>query len=66
MWWSRRAATVLNTNDPLIAPYTARVFPTIQQMLNTTKQHVAILPGDGDGQGNFCGSGRPVAQAAIG
>ncbi|KAH9966428.1 hypothetical protein BC827DRAFT_1175740 [Russula dissimulans] len=45
MWWLKRAATVLNTNDPLIAPYTARVLPSVQAMLNTTKQRIAILPG---------------------
>jgi len=45
MWWLQRAATVLNTNDPLIAPYTARVLPSVQAMLNTTKQRIAILPG---------------------
>ncbi|KAI9458037.1 hypothetical protein F5148DRAFT_1221565 [Russula earlei] len=45
MWWLQRAATVLNTNDPLIAPYTPRVLPSVQAMLNTTKQRIAILPG---------------------
>ncbi|KAN0128472.1 hypothetical protein V8E53_013679 [Lactarius tabidus] len=45
MWWLQRAATVLNTNDPLIAPYTSRVLPSVQAMLNTTKQRIAILPG---------------------
>lgn len=30
----QRTANVLNTNDPLIAPYTARVFPSVRQMLN--------------------------------
>ncbi|KAI0256476.1 hypothetical protein BJV78DRAFT_1164626 [Lactifluus subvellereus] len=45
MWWLQRAATVLNTSDPLIAPYTARVLPSVQAMLNTTKQRIAILPG---------------------
>jgi hypothetical protein len=45
MWWLQRAAAVLNTNDPLIAPYTARVLPSVQQMLNSTKQRIAILPG---------------------
>jgi hypothetical protein len=45
MWWLQRAATVLNTNDPLIAPYVARVLPSVQSMLNTTKQRIAILPG---------------------
>ncbi|KAH9079187.1 hypothetical protein EDB83DRAFT_2341178 [Lactarius deliciosus] len=45
MWWLQRAATVLNTNDPLIAPYISRVLPSVQAMLNTTKQRIAILPG---------------------
>ena len=45
MWWLQRAAQVLNTNDPLIAPYIARVLPSVQAMLNTTKQRIAILPG---------------------
>ncbi|TBU32354.1 hypothetical protein BD311DRAFT_654740 [Dichomitus squalens] len=45
MWWLQRAATVLNTNDPLISPYVARVMPNVQQMLNTTKQRLSILPG---------------------
>jgi hypothetical protein len=44
--WLQRAATVLSTNDPLIAtPYTARIFPSLQQMLNTMKQRIAILHG---------------------
>ncbi|PIL23859.1 hypothetical protein GSI_13610 [Ganoderma sinense ZZ0214-1] len=45
MWWLQRAATALNTNDPLISPYVARVMPNVQQMLNTTKQRLSILPG---------------------
>ncbi|KAI0064686.1 hypothetical protein BV25DRAFT_1799983 [Artomyces pyxidatus] len=45
LWWLQRAAMVLNTNDPLISPYVARVLPNVQQMLNTTKQRIAILPG---------------------
>ncbi|RPD65999.1 hypothetical protein L226DRAFT_550158 [Lentinus tigrinus ALCF2SS1-7] len=45
MWWLQRAATALNTTDPLISPYVARVMPNVQQMLNTTKQRLAILPG---------------------
>jgi hypothetical protein len=45
MWWLQRASAVLNTSDPLIAPYTARVLPSVQAMLNTTKQRIAILPG---------------------
>jgi hypothetical protein len=44
--WLQRAATVLSTNDPLIAtPYTARILPSVQQMLNTMKQRIAILHG---------------------
>lgn len=31
--------------DPLISPYTARVLPNVQQMLNTTKQRLGLLPG---------------------
>ncbi|TDL27270.1 hypothetical protein BD410DRAFT_713619 [Rickenella mellea] len=45
LWWLQRAATALNTNDPLISPYTGRVLPNVQQMLNTTKQRLALLPG---------------------
>ncbi|KAI0747987.1 hypothetical protein C8Q80DRAFT_1102878 [Daedaleopsis nitida] len=44
MWWLQRAATTLNTTDPLISPYVARVMPSVQQMLNTTKQRLSILP----------------------
>ncbi|TFY75795.1 hypothetical protein EWM64_g8217 [Hericium alpestre] len=44
LWWLQRASAVLNTNDPLIAPYVARVLPNVQAMLNTTKQRIAILP----------------------
>jgi hypothetical protein len=29
----------------LISPYVPRVVPNVQQMLNTTKQRLAILPG---------------------
>lgn len=45
MWWLQRAANALNANDPLISPYVARVMPNVQQMLNTTKQRLSILPG---------------------
>ncbi|KAI8998769.1 hypothetical protein BD414DRAFT_476045 [Trametes punicea] len=45
IWWLQRAATALNTTDPLISPYVARVMPSVQQMLNTTKQRLSILPG---------------------
>jgi len=45
LWWLQRASSVLNASDPLISPYVARVVPNVQQMLNTTKQRLAILPG---------------------
>ncbi|KZT26482.1 hypothetical protein NEOLEDRAFT_1131976 [Neolentinus lepideus HHB14362 ss-1] len=45
LWWLQRASSVLNTNDPLISPYIARVLPNVQSMLNTTKQRLSILPG---------------------
>ncbi|EPQ58070.1 hypothetical protein GLOTRDRAFT_104018 [Gloeophyllum trabeum ATCC 11539] len=45
LWWLQRAASILNTNDPLISPYIARVLPNVQQMLNTTRQRLSILPG---------------------
>jgi len=45
LWWLQRTASALNTNDPLISPYIARVVPNVQQMLNTTKSRCAILPG---------------------
>jgi len=45
LWWLQRTASTLNTNDPLISPYIARVVPNVQQMLNTTKSRCAILPG---------------------
>ncbi|KAJ3556900.1 hypothetical protein NM688_g1771 [Phlebia brevispora] len=45
LWWLQRASAVLNTSDPLISPYVARVLPSVQQMLNTMKQRLAILPG---------------------
>ncbi|KAH9946232.1 uncharacterized protein BXZ73DRAFT_36999 [Epithele typhae] len=44
VWWLQRAATVLNPSDPLIAPYTSRVIPNVQQLLNTIKQRLSILP----------------------
>ncbi|KAH9934831.1 uncharacterized protein B0H18DRAFT_978500 [Fomitopsis serialis] len=40
-----RAASTLNSSDPLISPYVARVLPSVQQMLNTTKQRLGIIPG---------------------
>jgi hypothetical protein len=46
LWWLQRAASALNTNDPLISPYIPRVVPNVQQMLNTTKQRLTILPGN--------------------
>ncbi|KAG1723886.1 hypothetical protein EDB19DRAFT_1897994 [Suillus lakei] len=45
LWWMQRTATVLNINEPLIAPYVARVVPNVKATLNTTKQRLAILPG---------------------
>ncbi|KAI5124340.1 hypothetical protein M0805_008947 [Coniferiporia weirii] len=45
LWWLQRAATTLNTNDPLISPYIARVLPNVSQSLNTTKQRLGLLPG---------------------
>ncbi|TCD61419.1 hypothetical protein EIP91_008453 [Steccherinum ochraceum] len=45
LWWLQRASTILNTSDPLISPYVSRVMPSVQSMLNTTKQRLAILPG---------------------
>ncbi|KAI0340485.1 hypothetical protein BDW22DRAFT_1485930 [Trametopsis cervina] len=44
LWWLQRASATLNTSDPLISPYVSRVMPSVQQMLNTTKQRLAILP----------------------
>ena len=45
LWWLLRAASVLNPSDPLISPYVTRVVPSVQQVLNTTKQRLMILPG---------------------
>lgn len=45
LWWLQRSASVLNTSDPLISPYVARVVPSVQQVLNSTKQRLMILPG---------------------
>jgi len=45
LWWLQRASSTLNTSDPLISPYTSRVLPNVQQMLNTTKQRLSLLPG---------------------
>ena len=45
MWWLQRSATALNTTDPLISPYVARVIPNVQQSLNQTRQRLSILPG---------------------
>ncbi|KZT11432.1 uncharacterized protein LAESUDRAFT_740929 [Laetiporus sulphureus 93-53] len=45
MWWLQRAATALNSTDPLIAPYIARILPNVLQTLNSAKQRLSILPG---------------------
>jgi len=45
LWWLQRSASALNPSDPLISPYVARVVPSVQQVLNSTKQRLMILPG---------------------
>jgi hypothetical protein len=45
LWWLLRAASTLNPTHHMISPYIARVLPNVQQMLNTTKQRLSILPG---------------------
>jgi hypothetical protein len=45
LWWLQRSASVLNPSDPLISPYVARVVPSVQQVLNSTKQRLMLLPG---------------------
>ncbi|PCH38277.1 hypothetical protein WOLCODRAFT_115184 [Wolfiporia cocos MD-104 SS10] len=45
IWWLQRAASALNTSDPLISQYVSRVLPNVHQMLNTTKQRLSIIPG---------------------
>lgn len=45
LWWLQRAASVLNPSDPLISPYVTRVVPSVQQVLNSTRQRLMILPG---------------------
>ena len=45
LWWLQRASSVLNSSDPLISPYVARVIPTVEQVLNSTKQRLMLLPG---------------------
>lgn len=45
LWWLQRSSSVLNTSEPLISPYVARVVPSVQQVLNSTKQRLMILPG---------------------
>jgi len=44
LWWMQRAISVLNANDPLISPYVGRVLPSVQGMLQTTRQRLNILP----------------------
>jgi hypothetical protein len=45
LWWLQRTAATLKHNDPVISPYLDRVLPSVQQMLSTTKQRFALLPG---------------------
>jgi hypothetical protein len=45
LWWLQRSSSVLNPSDPLISPYVTRVVPSVQQVLNSTKQRLMILPG---------------------
>lgn len=47
LFWSfcEDNATHCCIQDPLISPYVARVVPSVQQMLNTTKQRLSIIPG---------------------
>ena len=40
-----RTNHIFVVQHPLISPYVSRVLPNVQQMLNTTKQRLAILPG---------------------
>ena len=35
---------VSSSQDPVIAPYVARVMPTVQQMLTTIRSRIAIIP----------------------
>ncbi|KAI0035754.1 hypothetical protein K488DRAFT_42648 [Vararia minispora EC-137] len=44
LWWLQRASAVLNTSDPIISPYVARVLPNVNGMLNTTKSRISIIP----------------------
>ncbi|THH00497.1 hypothetical protein EW145_g7070 [Phellinidium pouzarii] len=45
LWWLKRGAIKLNSNDPLISPYIPRVLPTVSNFVNTTKQRLELLPG---------------------
>ena len=38
-------STYIASQHPLIGPYIGRVLPNVQQMLNTTKSRLSILPG---------------------
>jgi len=43
--WLRRAASAVDSSDPLISPYVPRVLPSTQGVLNSTKQRLLDLPG---------------------
>ncbi|PFH50051.1 hypothetical protein AMATHDRAFT_41111 [Amanita thiersii Skay4041] len=45
LWWLQRSVALLRPEDKLIADFIPRVVPNVQQLLNTTKQRITILPG---------------------
>ncbi|KAF8630365.1 hypothetical protein AX15_002929 [Amanita polypyramis BW_CC] len=45
LWWLQRSVILLRPEDKLISDFIPRVVPNVQQLLNTTKQRITILPG---------------------
>ncbi|KAM6500667.1 hypothetical protein JOM56_003681 [Amanita muscaria] len=45
LWWLQRSIVTLRPEDKLISDFIPRVIPNVQQLLNTTKQRITILPG---------------------
>lgn len=45
LWWLQRSVALLRPEDKLICDFIPRVLPSVQQLLNTTKQRITILPG---------------------
>ncbi|KAK2467049.1 hypothetical protein APHAL10511_001307 [Amanita phalloides] len=45
LWWLQRSVALLRPEDKLISDFIPRVIPNVQQLLNTTKQRITILPG---------------------